>query len=123
VKNIVPVCAVGKVMGALTTDLIARSSEEESSSLLLEEADVEEGKLGDLGSQGPLARRVSKSEQDKLFIRESASVVGLILLNDLVDAGSDQLLRATLGRFPDSLAKLGLSVVHTDSRYGLEKAT
>jgi hypothetical protein len=117
----IPVCAAGKVMDTPTLGLIARSSEEESSSLLLEEADVEEGKLADLGSQEPLARRVSKSKQDKLFIRESASVVGLILVDDLVDTGSDQLLRATLGRFSDSLAKLGLSVVHTDSRHDLER--
>jgi hypothetical protein len=43
-----PVCTVGKVMDALTTVLIARTSEEELSSLLLEEEDVGEGKFADL---------------------------------------------------------------------------
>jgi hypothetical protein len=64
-------CLCGRqAYDGLTTGLIARSSEEELSSLLLEE-DVGEVKLADLGSQEPLARRVSKSEQDKPFIRES----------------------------------------------------
>lgn len=73
-------------MDALPMTLITRSSEEELCSLSLEEQDVGKSEFADLRGQKPLIGGVGKCKQDKLFGGQSASVFGLIVLDDSVDA-------------------------------------
>ena len=54
--------AAGKAVDTLGLSVIADASEEEASSLLLEEVDVGKGELADLGDHEPLIGRVCEGE-------------------------------------------------------------
>jgi hypothetical protein len=88
--------AAGKIVGAMAIDVVSGTSEEEPSSLDLEEADL----------------------RDYLFVGESVCVVGLVIADEIVDVCSVRLLEQPSSRSADCATKLGLSVGHTGSRHG-----